>query len=69
MWAPAQEVVVNELEFPAGYAMELDPENGYVAVVLEGACEKTFVRGSRSLVAGSATIYSGAALTALALKK
>ena len=53
--------VVNELEFPAGYAMELDPEAGYVAVVLEGACEKTFVSGARSLGAGSAfTMPAGA---------
>jgi AraC family transcriptional regulator len=46
--------VVNELDFPAAHRLELDPESGYVGVVLEGACEKTFVRGSRSLAAGSA---------------
>src|SRR5688572_161132 len=33
--------VVNELDFPPAHRMELDPEDGYVAVVLEGACEKT----------------------------
>jgi AraC-like DNA-binding protein len=53
--------VVNELVFPAAHTMQLDPEDGYVAVVLEGACEKTFVRGSRSLGAGSAfTMPAGA---------
>jgi len=62
--------VVNELEFPAGYAMELDPDEGYVAVVLEGACEKTFVRGSRSLGAGSAFSMPAGAFhtTAFALR-
>jgi AraC family transcriptional regulator len=53
--------VVNELEFPAGYTMELDPEDGYVGVVLDGACEKTFVHDTRSLAAGSAfTMPAGA---------
>jgi AraC family transcriptional regulator len=53
--------VVNELVFPAAHTMELDPEEGYVAVLLEGACEKTFAGGSRSLAAGSAfTMPAGA---------
>ena len=53
--------VVNELVFPAAHTMQLDPEDGYVGVVLEGACEKTFVHGSRSLGAGSAfTMPAGA---------
>ena len=53
--------IVNELVFPAAYTMELDPEAGYVGVILEGACEKTFVRGSRSLGPGSAfTMPAGA---------
>lgn len=53
--------VVNELVFPAAYRMELDPEEGYVAVLLEGACEKTFAGGARPLAAGSAfTMPAGA---------
>jgi AraC-like DNA-binding protein len=53
--------VVNELVFPAAHTMQLDPEDGYVGVVLEGVCEKTFVHGSRSLGAGSAfTMPAGA---------
>jgi len=53
--------VVNELVFPAAHRSELDPEDGYVGVVLEGACEKTFVHGSRSLGPGSAfTMPAGA---------
>jgi AraC family transcriptional regulator len=53
--------VVNELVFPASYEMRLDPELGYVAIVLEGAFEKTFVRGERAFSAGSAfTIPAGA---------
>jgi AraC family transcriptional regulator len=52
--------VVNELVFPASYAMQLDPK-GYVAVVLEGVLEKTFVRCARPLSAGSAfTMPQGA---------
>jgi AraC family transcriptional regulator len=45
---------VNELVFPASYRMQLDPEEGYVAVVLEGTFEKTFVRGARPFSPGSA---------------
>lgn len=45
--------VVNELVFPPSYSMELDPERGYIGVVLDGAFEKTFVRGARPLSAGS----------------
>jgi AraC family transcriptional regulator len=53
--------VVDELVFPAAHTLELDPDEGYVAVVLEGACEKTFAAGSRSLAAGSAfTMPAGA---------
>jgi AraC family transcriptional regulator len=46
--------VVNELVFPASYAMRLDPERGYVGVVLEGALEKTFAHATRPLSPGSA---------------
>jgi AraC family transcriptional regulator len=53
--------VVNELLFPPSYAMRLDPEDGYVAVVVEGGFEKTFVRGAYSFGSGSAfTIPAGA---------
>ena len=53
--------VVNELVFPAAHTMQLDPEHGYIGVVLEGSCEKTFVHGSHSLRAGCAfTMPEGA---------
>ena len=53
--------VVKELLFPAAHTMQLEPEGGYVGIVLEGACEKTFVHGSRSLRVGSAfTMPAGA---------
>jgi AraC family transcriptional regulator len=53
--------VVNELVFPASYEMRLDPERGYVAIVLEGGFEKTFARGEHAFSAGSAfTIPAGA---------
>jgi AraC family transcriptional regulator len=54
--------IVNELVFPASHVSWLDPERGYVAIVLDGVLEKTFVRGARTLTVGSAlTMPAGAA--------
>lgn len=53
--------LVNELVFPASHAHRLDPEEGYLGVVLEGAFEKTFVSGTRGFAPGTAfTMPAGA---------
>lgn len=45
---------VQSLRFPAGHALDrFEFEHGYVAVVLDGALEKTFARASWSLARGS----------------
>jgi AraC family transcriptional regulator len=52
---------VNHFVFPPFYSMRLDPEHGYVGVVLEGGMVKTFPDGVYRLRAGSAfTMPAGA---------
>ncbi len=54
--------LVNDLVFPASHRHRVDPEDGYVAVFLEGALEKTFVTGAQTFAGGSAlTMPAGAA--------
>jgi AraC family transcriptional regulator len=54
--------VVHQLRFPERHKGFLDPENGYVAIVLEGRVEKTFPHGMRPFPAGRAlTMPVGAA--------
>ncbi|MBA2332144.1 MAG: helix-turn-helix transcriptional regulator [Actinobacteria bacterium] len=57
---------VVELVFPPGYAQaRLDPEHGYLAIVLEGNLQKTFASGTLVLERGTATaIPADAAHTA-----
>ena len=43
---------IQELVFPDRHAFFLDPQEGYVAIVLEGGVEKTFARRTRSFPAG-----------------
>ena len=52
---------VDHFVFPPLYSMRLDPEHGYVGVVLEGGMVKTFSDGVYRLRAGSAfTMPAGA---------
>jgi AraC family transcriptional regulator len=59
-------VVVSELVFPAAYRMRLDPERGYVVVVLDGGLVKTFARSELELAPGSVVTMPAGALHASA---
>ena len=54
--------LVEAMVFPGGHAGRLDPEDGYVAIVLEGGVEKTFARRSWPFPAGRGVAMPAGAL-------
>ena len=60
--------LVHELVFPERHASFLDPEDGYVAVVLEGRVDKTFPRRTLAFPAGLGLTMPAGAAHALAFR-